>query len=123
MKLNLLLIAAISCLGSPLTSIAQSSVLRAAFANPAPAASVTVAARTNARIPWNQIGAKAGADYQGDGLAVSPTGSGARLHCVFQQLGGEATADENAYLTTALLDYAKRGHADGHALINQTKPL
>src|SRR5664279_5410534 len=42
-------------------------------------------------IPWNQIGAKAGADYQGDGLAVSPTAQGARLHCVFQRLDGEAT--------------------------------
>jgi hypothetical protein len=37
-----------------------------------------------------QIGAKAGADYHGDGLAVSPTESGARLHCVFQRLDGEA---------------------------------
>src|ERR1017187_6743164 len=44
-----------------------------------------------AAIPWNQIGAKAGADYKGDGLAVTPTESGARLHCVFQQLDGEAT--------------------------------
>ena len=42
-------------------------------------------------IPWNQIGAKAGADYQGDGLAVTPIESGARLHCVFQRLDGEAT--------------------------------
>src|SRR2546425_5517850 len=27
-------------------------------------------------IPWSQIGAKAGAEYQGDGPAVSPTAAG-----------------------------------------------
>ena len=42
-------------------------------------------------IPWNQIGAKAGANYQGDGLAVTPTADGARLRCIFQSLDGEAT--------------------------------
>src|ERR1035441_2155636 len=42
-------------------------------------------------IPWSQIGAKAGADYRGDGLAVSPTAEGARLRCVFQRLGREGT--------------------------------
>jgi hypothetical protein len=36
------------------------------------------ATNTPAAIPWNQIGAKAGADYQGDGLAV-PGGGGWRL--------------------------------------------
>src|SRR5467141_2062436 len=44
-------------------------------------------------VPWSQIGAKAGADYQGDGLAVSPTAEGARLRCVFQRLEGEATPE------------------------------
>src|SRR2546428_9401087 len=44
-------------------------------------------------IPWSQIGAKAGAEYQGEGLAVMPTGTGARLRCVFQRLEGEATSD------------------------------
>src|ERR1035438_5031422 len=52
-----------------------------------------------AAIPWNQIGAKAGADYRGDGLAVTPTESGARLHCVFQRLDGEATP-EGLWLTS-----------------------
>ena len=32
-------------------------------------------------IPWDQIGTKAGADCQGDGLTVIPTLAGARLHC------------------------------------------
>jgi hypothetical protein len=70
------------------------------------AASVTqaaglAAANAPAAIPWNQIGAKAGADYQGDGLAVTPTVSGARLHCVFQRLDGEATA-EGLWLTSTV---------------------
>src|SRR5258705_13904180 len=54
-------------------------------------------ALTKTSIPWSQIGVPhcgTGADYQGDGLAVSPipqSGS-ARLRCVFQRLEGEATA-------------------------------
>ena len=44
-----------------------------------------------AAIPWSQIGAKAGAGYTGDGLSVAPSETGARLHCVFQRLDGEAT--------------------------------
>jgi hypothetical protein len=44
-------------------------------------------------IPWSQIGAKAGSNYQGDGLAVRPTAQGARLRCVFQRLEGEATRE------------------------------
>jgi hypothetical protein len=43
-----------------------------------------------APFPGNQIGAKAGADYHGDGLTVAPTESGARPHCLFQRLDGEA---------------------------------
>src|ERR1039457_6793506 len=71
-----------------------------------PAMRVTQAAdlaatNTPAAIPWNEIGAKAGADYQGDGLAVTPTGSGARLHCVFQRLDGEATP-EGLWLTSTV---------------------
>ncbi len=69
-------------------------------ATAAPAAN---AATTNASsaIPWNQIGARVGADYQGDGLAVTPTQSGARLHCVFQRLDGEATP-EGLWLTSTV---------------------
>src|SRR6266568_2327456 len=52
-------------------------------------------------IPWSQIGAKAGADYQGDGLAVSPTVEGARLRCIFQRLEGEATR-EGLWLTSTV---------------------
>ena len=81
MKLKLEIIVVIGCLLSPLASIAQSRV--------APAASVAVARRTNALIPWSKLGSRAGADYKGDGMAVTPNGEGARLHCIFQHLDGE----------------------------------
>src|SRR5229473_3000063 len=58
-------------------------------------------ALTKTSIPWSQIGAKAGADYQGDGLAVSPTAGGARLRCAFQKLEGEATR-EGLWLTSTV---------------------
>jgi hypothetical protein len=45
--------------------------------------------------------AKAGTDYQGDGLAVSPTAEGAGLRCVFQRLEGEATR-EGLWLTSTV---------------------
>ncbi len=59
------------------------------------------ATNTPTGIPWNEIGAKAGADYKGEGLAVTPTESGARLSCVFQRLEGEATA-EGLWLTSTV---------------------
>ena len=67
-------------------------------ADPAPA-------KTSQAIPWSQIGAKAGAAYQGDGLAVSPTADGARLRCVFQRLEGEATR-EGLWLTSTVINAA-----------------
>jgi len=54
---------------------------------------------TSAAIPWMSLGAAVGADYTGDGLAVTLTQSGARLHCALQQLDGEATA-EGLWLTS-----------------------
>jgi hypothetical protein len=59
----------------------------------------TVPAKTS--IPWSQIGAKAGADYQGDGLAIIPTADGARLRCVSQRLEGEITL-EGLWLTSTV---------------------
>lgn len=50
-------------------------------------------AQTNTPIPWNHIGLKAGADYKGDGLAVTPLVSGARLHCAFQRLNAEVSRE------------------------------
>ena len=57
-------------------------------------------------IPWSEIGAKAGADYKGDGLAVTPTESGARLRCIFQRLDGDATR-EGLWLTSTLANRVK----------------
>src|SRR6266567_4547178 len=58
------------------------------------------------RLAWSQLGAKAGADYEGDGLAVSPTAEGARLRCVFQRLEGEAT-HEGLWLTSTVTNAVK----------------
>jgi hypothetical protein len=43
-------------------------------------------------IPLNQLGAVAGKQYQGDGLSVRATATGAELRCAFQRLEGEVTA-------------------------------
>src|SRR6266487_3085116 len=59
----------------------------------------TPSANTSKAISWSQLGAKAGADYKGDGLAVIPSAGGARLRCVFQRLEGEATR-EGLWLTS-----------------------
>ena len=56
-------------------------------------------AKSSHAIPWSQLAAKAGADYQGDGLSVIPTADGARLRCAFQRLEGHATR-EGLWLTS-----------------------
>src|SRR6266404_324276 len=61
----------------------------------------TTPAKASQAIPWSQIGAKAGADYRGDGLAVSPAAEGARLRCVSQRLEGEATR-QGLWLTSTV---------------------
>jgi hypothetical protein len=66
---------------------------------PAQAAQAAAADQAPKPIPWSQIGAKAGADYQGEGLKVTATAEGARLLCVFQRLNGEATP-EGLWLTS-----------------------
>ena len=49
-------------------------------------------ARTIHPIPWFEIGARAVAQYSGDGLAMFATERGAvRLRCAFQRLEGEVT--------------------------------
>ena len=53
----------------------------------------TAPAKTSESIPWSQVGAKAGADYQGDGLTIMPITAGARLRCVFQKMEGEVTRE------------------------------
>src|SRR2546427_10438701 len=69
----------------------------------------TAPEKTSEAIPWSQIGAKAGADYQGDGLAVSRTAEGARLRCVFQRLEGEATR-EGLWLTSTVIPPSGTGN-------------
>src|SRR5216684_2320607 len=59
----------------------------------------TAPAKTS--IPWSQLGAKAGADYKGNGVAVIATAEGARLRCAFQKLEGEATR-EGLWLTSTV---------------------
>src|SRR5207244_859791 len=64
-------------------------------------------ALTKPSIPWSQLGVPqggTGADYQGEGLAVSPIpqGGSARLRCVFQRLEGEATR-EGLWLTSTVI--------------------
>src|SRR6185295_11368248 len=61
------------------------------FFDLAAATEISADAPATTAIPWSQLGAKAGVDYQGDALAVISTGEGARLSCGFQRLEGEAT--------------------------------
>jgi hypothetical protein len=68
-------------------------------------AALTFAANTPSVIPWNEIGANAGVDYKGGGLAMTPTESGARLSCVFQRLEGKATP-EGLWLTFTVTNTA-----------------
>jgi hypothetical protein len=65
------------------------------------ARAATANATNTPAIPSDQIGAKAGADYHGDGLTVTPTEHGARLRCAFQRLEGEATP-EGLWLTSTV---------------------
>src|SRR6266567_7180183 len=67
----------------------------------APDSADTAPAKTSDAIPWWQLGAKADADYQGDGLTVITTANGPRLRCVFQRLEGEATR-EGLWLTSTV---------------------
>jgi hypothetical protein len=61
--------------------------------------------RAEASIPFDQIGATAGKQYSGDGLAVVSSPNGARLRCVFQRLTAEVTS-EGIWLASAA-DLAK----------------
>jgi hypothetical protein len=75
------------------TSLVLGLCIASMAASPANQSVSAAADNTAAAIPWSEIGVKAGVDYKGDGLAMSVTEAGARLHCVFQQLEGEATRD------------------------------
>jgi hypothetical protein len=70
-----------------------------------PGASKSCPAKTvagNSCIPWSDLGAKATAQYTGDGLAVSAAENGVvRLHCTFQRLEVEVTS-EGLWLTSTV---------------------
>ena len=72
------------------------------FSLSATAADSADTAPTKTSIPWSQLGAKAGADYQGDGLAAIASAEGARLRCAFQKLEGQATR-EGLWLTSTVI--------------------
>lgn len=71
-----------------------------AWATPIAANSATPSA-----IPWSEIGSRATATYQGDGLVATPTRNGAKLKCAFQRLEGEVTA-EGLWLTSTPIEPA-----------------
>jgi hypothetical protein len=102
----------------PLTSLLATEATHAA---------ALAATKTPASIPWNQIGAKAGEDYQGDGLAVTPVESGVLLHCIFQRLDGEVTP-EGLWLTSTVTNsindrFSVKAMAIGRTVANATFDL
>jgi hypothetical protein len=79
-------------------TVTTASLLAASPEQLAPPA--TGPAPSNHSIPWADLGAKATAQYSGDGLAVCAGESGAvRLSCAFQRLEGEVTS-EGLWLTS-----------------------
>jgi len=58
------------------------------FAEPA---QVSASRQNAAPIPFDQIGAAAGKQYSGDGLAAVATNDGGLLRCVFQRMNARAT--------------------------------
>ena len=68
-----------------------------------------------APILWNTIGAAAVKEYHGDGLAVSATDEGARLHCVFQKLEGHATRDGLWLVSTRRGAFGRSGRSANRA--------
>jgi hypothetical protein len=52
-------------------------------------------------IPWSEAGAAPRAQYPGDGLRITPTEQGARVHCALQRLDGEASR-EGLWLTSTV---------------------
>ena len=59
------------------------------------------AAAASAPIAWDDLGAKAGAQYHGDALNVTATGEGAHLTCGFQRIEGTVTS-EGLWLTSTV---------------------
>ncbi len=53
-----------------------------------------------APIPFNQLGAKATADYHGDAIGINKIDGGARLHTGFQKLSGTVTSNGLRIIST-----------------------
>jgi hypothetical protein len=77
------------------------AVICIAQAQDAPGLTQAAAPMPSASIPWSEIGAKAGANYEGDGLSVMAAAGGARLRCRFQRLEAQATT-EGLWLTSTV---------------------
>ena len=58
-----------------------------------PAACAQSPGQSSKSIPVVELGARASAQYQGDGLCVMATPQGARLRCIFQKLAGQVTSE------------------------------
>src|SRR5437870_1457668 len=54
---------------------------------------------------WDEVGAKAAAQYAGEGLSVTANETSAHLNCIFQKLRGEATR-EGLWLTSTVTNTA-----------------
>jgi hypothetical protein len=50
-----------------------------------------VETKTSAPIPFDEIGAKATADYSGDAIGIRTTSEGVKLHTDFQKVSGTVT--------------------------------
>ncbi|MCX6928337.1 MAG: hypothetical protein NT154_34780, partial [Verrucomicrobia bacterium] len=91
-------VAALLVATTTLLAVTMASLLAASPERLAPAGT----ARSGQSIPWSDIGAKATAQYSGDGLAVCAGENDAvRLRCVFQRLEGEVTS-EGLWLTSTV---------------------
>ncbi len=78
---------------------------------------------TTKPIPWSEVGAKAGAQYQGDGLGVTAISQDeAALRCVFQKLEGKAARDGLWITSTAEADQTERFRVMARAVGRMDQP-
>jgi len=72
---------------------AMIAAMTSIMAAQSPKKSSNMLAESAEPIAVSKLGAKAEAQYHGDGLSVAPTPEGARLRCVFQKLEGQVTRE------------------------------
>ncbi len=61
---------------------------------------INAAETPSTAIPFNQLGAKATADYHGDAIGINKIDGGARLHTGFQKLSGTVTSNGLQLIST-----------------------